>query len=284
MEPVLDLSPAWSDALDRAAWASRTLVLGPTDSGKSSFIRALAARRPEFALVDLDPGQKMVGPPGSASLGSFAPEASLERFVFLGSTAVGGFHQLLEAGMSLIDSARARAVAVNTSGYVSGPGARLQLMTAQALRPDLVIAIGLPPPLLAALDRAFGACLLRLAPSPAARRKTEGQRRAIRQHAFAAALAGAGPLRLKLNRTVLEPGHPVPFSSDDRPVCSLADAAGEDMEIGLLREVEEDSMLLWARTPPRPVRRLRLGMMWASGDAGELRQSLAQAWVAPGCR
>src|SRR4051812_44571804 len=125
MEPV-DLSPEWQKALDRAAGAGLLLVLGPMDVGKSSFLRALARRRPGLALLDLDPGQKMIGPPGSASLGSLEPEPRLERFVFLGSTAVRGFGALLAAARSLAASAEGRPIAVNTSGFVKGPGALLQ--------------------------------------------------------------------------------------------------------------------------------------------------------------
>ena len=78
-----DLPAAWADCLaEIAATASRCLVIGPIDAGKSSFCLlaancALAAgRRP--ALVDTDPGQSDIGPPAALGLALFdAPLADL---------------------------------------------------------------------------------------------------------------------------------------------------------------------------------------------------------------
>jgi polynucleotide 5'-kinase involved in rRNA processing len=54
---MLELQPEWEEALVRAAAATRVAVLGPPDSGKSAFVAALAERRPQCRIVDLDPGQ-----------------------------------------------------------------------------------------------------------------------------------------------------------------------------------------------------------------------------------
>jgi polynucleotide 5'-hydroxyl-kinase GRC3/NOL9 len=274
MEPVLDLAPGWPQALAAAAATQLTLVLGPMDVGKSSFIRALAGLRPGLVLIDLDPGQKMIGPPGSASLGTIAPEPRLERFIFLGSTAVGAFGPLLGAARALAASAGKRPIAVNTSGYVTGPGANLQRLTVDALRPDLIVGIG--------LDAGLGPAgpMLKLAPSPSARRKTSGRRRALRQFAFDAAMSGAGARLLDPAAVTFAPAEPAVFAGDVRPVCSLADAAGEDMAIAILCGVGSDAVRLFAPAPPRPVRFIRLGAMWAGEREGgwRLLERLAPAW------
>jgi polynucleotide 5'-kinase involved in rRNA processing len=69
---MLELPPEWEEALARAAAATRVAVLGPPDSRKPAFVAALAERRPECRIIDLDPGQKMIGRPGTASLGRVA--------------------------------------------------------------------------------------------------------------------------------------------------------------------------------------------------------------------
>jgi polynucleotide 5'-kinase involved in rRNA processing len=280
MEPALDLPPEWIAALARAGAARTILVLGPTDAGKSSFIRALAERRPGLCLLDLDPGQKMVGPPGTASLGSLLPAPKLERFVFLGSTAIGSFRQLLAAAARLLPAARGRPLVVNTSGYVAGPGARLQLLTLETLRPDLVVAIALAGPLAGAVEKVAGPRLVRLARAAAARRKSEGRRRAIRRQGLADALAGAEDWSVPPGAILFEPAPPLPFPADRLPVCALADEAGEDMELGVLCADSAEEVLLWSRRPARPVARLRLGRMWASRRDGEilLLDALAPSW------
>jgi polynucleotide 5'-hydroxyl-kinase GRC3/NOL9 len=229
--------------------------------------------------VDLDPGQKMTGPPGTASLGRFEGDAViLERFIFLGSTAVGSFRALAAAASSLAQTARGRFVA-NTSGYVAGPGAAMQGMTLAALAPDLIVAIGEAPALEPVLARWPGA--LRLPRSPHAHRKTEGFRRSVRQQAFAAAFEGASLQHLAA--FAFEPNPPAPFATDARPVCALADDAGEDMKIAILLACGAAGATFLARTPARPAHRARLGKMWAQphGAGWKLLDRLSPAWEAP---
>jgi polynucleotide 5'-hydroxyl-kinase GRC3/NOL9 len=64
-----DVPPDWAAAMERIAAGDvrRVLVLGPGDAGKSTFCRVLlrhAVRNGRgVALLDADPGQKLVGPP-----------------------------------------------------------------------------------------------------------------------------------------------------------------------------------------------------------------------------
>jgi polynucleotide 5'-hydroxyl-kinase GRC3/NOL9 len=274
---MLDLPPDWEEGLARAASAGRIAVVGPTDVGKSSFIRALVARRAEMGfaaeLIDLDPGQKMIGPPGTVALGRLEPVSEVDRFIFLGSTAIGGFGRLARAAAELAAAAGKDGFVVNTSGYVHGPGAQMQALCLAAVAPDLLVAIGEGASLDAVIGR-LAVPAIRLQPSPAARRKTPAARVAIRQNAFEAALAGGE------DRTVaaaFEPAPPRPFDTQARPVCSLADAAGDDCEIGVLTSSDGT---VFARDPASRISRIRLGKMWAAPAPGgwRLLERLVPAW------
>lgn len=247
-----DVPADWEAALARACAVARVAVVGPTDSGKSTFLHLLAARRAGLRLLDLDPGQKMIGPPGTASVGLLDPVRP-ERFVFLGSTGVGSFRILEEAAARLVPAHG--PFAVNTPGYVRGPGARLQAMLLRATRPDLVVAIGEVPALPADVW---------IAPAPAARRKSQASRRSIRQAAFDRALHGARPFGTP---AAMEPGPMVALETAARPVCALADAAGEDMVLGIATALGQ----VVAPPPPRPPASLRLGSMWAEPADGGWR-------------
>jgi polynucleotide 5'-kinase involved in rRNA processing len=266
---MLDLPPDWEEALARAAAAKRVAVIGPVDSGKSAFVAALAAGGPDRRIIDLDPGQKMLGPPGTASLGRLIPDRRVDRIVFLGSTSVGSFRALAAAAADLAGRARPGFVA-NTSGYVSGPGAALQSMTLDSLRPDLVVAIAPPAGLEALLARWPG---VRLGRSPHARTKTPGMRRAVRHAAFAEAMAGAAEQRF--DETAWEPAPPRPATGSERPVCAIADAQGEDRAIGIL--LAPDRLLTRFRGLPH---RIRLGKLWAvpGADGWTLLERLVPAW------
>jgi len=284
----MDANPAdheifagWEVALNRAADAARIVVIGATDAGKSSFVMEVLSRRGrELALLDLDPGQKMIGPPGTVSLGRYDPDArcaSPERFVFLSSTSARKFNATTQAASAL--AAEAGLFIVNTAGFIGGPGIWLQVQTIAALQPDLIVAIG------GGLDRILAAHpaipTVRIERSPLATRKSAARRAAIRQAAFASALDGA--LQLSFGDWLeMEPALPVPFDTEARPICALADERG-DMAIGVLERFGSE-IIVHAHQPPRTPRTLKLGSMWAEQRAGEwtLLERLIPSWAAPG--
>ena len=165
--------------------------------------------------------------------------------------------------------------AANTSGFVHGPGARLQAASVAALRADTVVAIALPhPPLLPE----WSGRLVALEPSPEARRKSDGLRRRIRQEAFERHL-GAASRDLPL--VPFAPAPPLPLEGERRPVCCLADASGEDMVIGVLEDVGQDIVRVRAAPTPRPPALIRLGRLWARPHGGgwRLLDRLEPAWT-----
>lgn len=272
---MLELPPHWETALTSPA--QRILVLGATDAGKSSFIRALAARRPELALVDLDPGQKMVGPPGTASRGRIDPDsgaALLERFIFLGTTSASALGAIARAAALL--AAGSEPAIINTAGFVRGLGACLQAMTIRSMRPDLIVAIGEGlEPIVTTFPHV---AILRLPRAASARRKSAAARAALRQAAFEEALRGA-ELR-EFGPILLDPGPPLPFADARRPVCALADPAGEDVALGVMEAADPPRVLA---TVTGPVSRIRLGHMWArpSPTGWRLLEKLAPASQVP---
>lgn len=276
---LIEPCAAWCAALDRAAAASRTIVIGAADAGKSSFVlAAMAGQLRGLALLDLDPGQKMIGAPGTISLGRYDADARrllLEAFVFVRTTSAARFGATTEAAEAL--AAGAGAFIANTAGFTTGPGTWLQVQTIAALKPDLIVAIG------EGLEPILGAHpavpAVRIARSPLAVRKSPSTRAAIRQAAFAYALAGAS--RFSLDATIgIEPGLPTPFVNAARPVCALADERG-DMAICVLERCGGGELIVHAPAPPRPVRTIRLGSMWAESRAGgwALLDRLTPAWA-----
>lgn len=252
--------------------ASRIAVIGPTDAGKSSFIRMLADRW-RFALLDLDPGQKMVGPPGTVSLGHFGgDELVCDRFVFIGSTNALAIARIVRAGARLSNT---QPFVVDTSGFVSGPGARLQAASIAAVDADTVVAIGMEAP---AVPKSWSRPVIVLPRSPFARRKSAALRRRLREQALDRSL---GPETMALAGATFEPAPPVGFAGADRPVCALADASGEDMAIAILCAADPQRVLVRCKTPPRRVATVRLGHLWASPTASgwRLRERLEPAWT-----
>jgi polynucleotide 5'-hydroxyl-kinase GRC3/NOL9 len=131
-----------------------SVVIGSTDSGKSSLVRYLIYRfileEMKVCLVDSDVGQSSLGLPGTISMKLFASERDLQDFVFEKMSFVGTLNPakdiapIIEQTKRLSDLCRGRShtTLVDTSGLISGEaGMALKGAKLRALKPQHVIAI-----------------------------------------------------------------------------------------------------------------------------------------------
>lgn len=285
-----DVPADWAAALRRvlAGDARRVLVLGAKDAGKSSFCRlVLRQGEGEVALLDADPAQKLAGPPACVTLAQASPPV-LTALAFVGTLdPLRGWHRLVEGAARLAAEARAgRLLLVNTSGLLAGAGRRLKAAKIAALRPELIVALGEDPGLEAILADHAEIAALRLGRPPLARRKGEGERRALRRAAFRGYFAAAPAWDLGL------PGLWSEGEAQSGPLqlVALADAAGNDQVLGaVLRGGPADGRLrLRAPRPAHPVAGLRWGALRLEGDpvgataAGATAAGAAAPATAPG--
>lgn len=259
----LDVPPQWSalaDRLERESWR-RLIVLGAADTGKSSFCSYLGERLPALALLDSDPGQKMVGPPACVTLGTWGAGAlQLRRIYFIGDThPVGSAAAVIAAVARLAETPGLDRLVVNTGGLVVGPGIPLKRAKVDALEPEHVVAIQRGAELESLLGPLPQARVHRLRPSAAASVKRAGARKASRQSALVDALAGLRQVRLA--DAVIEELLRVPPPRDELRLCSFAAEDCEDRALGMIRASEyERDRLAWAAVDPLPVRRIRTGI------------------------
>ena len=132
---------------------SSALVIGGTDVGKTTFTRLVVNRAVSagnrVAVIDADPGQSEIGPPGCAGLAFIdSPIASLSHLApaalaFIGSVSPAGhLPEHITAVRRLADMAGDRFLVTDTSGYLHGPGARrLVQLEFELLAPVHVIAL-----------------------------------------------------------------------------------------------------------------------------------------------
>ena len=155
-----DFPVVWNPAYERVAslpTGATVLLLGSTDTGKTTFAAQVAARLAEtserVAVVDGDIGQSEIAPPGTVAVAWATPDAArLSDLKPAATFFVGAFSastlplEHAVATLQAVRHARARAadrVLVDTTGYVSGPTARrLKCAKALLIQPDLVLAFG----------------------------------------------------------------------------------------------------------------------------------------------
>ena len=211
------MSVPWAAALDAAAAARVTLVLGATDTGKSTLVTRLAGALAEaghaVGVVDADLGQSDVGPPTTVGLGRVRgpiarlAEAELVALEFLGVTSPARcMRETAESTARLVRRAQAigcTRVLIDTSGLVAGAfGHALKRRKIDAVRPDVLIALQRADecePILHGGAGAQGPAIVRL-PAPVTTRRSPAVRSQARRHALEEHLAGAVAVTLDLTR------------------------------------------------------------------------------------
>ncbi len=102
---AIEVLGEWVDAIGAIITRSpqRVMIVGSADVGKSSLalmlLHALARAGKQCLLFNADPGQKMVGPPGTVSLGELAASGPprLRSMRFIGTTSAAAVAPLLLA-------------------------------------------------------------------------------------------------------------------------------------------------------------------------------------------
>jgi polynucleotide 5'-hydroxyl-kinase GRC3/NOL9 len=215
----------WVAAHRAAAGAPVTLVLGATDTGKTTLVTSLAvtlaAAGHAVGVVDADLGQSDVGPPTTVGLGRVRgpierlADAEIVGLEFLGVTSPARCTRATaEATARLVrralDSGCDRVV-VDTSGLVQGPfGLALKRQKIDRVAPDVLVALQRRDecePILRLYGERPRPVIVRLPASPTTRRSAV-VRRLARQRALDAHLAGAAPVTLDLTRVPARPAPP----------------------------------------------------------------------------
>ena len=238
---------SWAAAVEGARTARIVLVLGETDTGKTSLVTYLAGALLDggrsVAVVDADLGQSEIGPPMTVGVGRLRrpvarlADAELAGLYFVGTTSpkgrlvetVLGTRRMTERALELgVD-----CVLVDTSGLVLGEfGRRLKQAKIDLVSPDVVVCLqraGECEPILRPYAEDRLPAVVRLGATPAARRRSPDERRQHRERAMKAHLAGARPVTLDLDRVVLrEPalyaGAPLSLHETEALAALLDDA------------------------------------------------------------
>jgi polynucleotide 5'-hydroxyl-kinase GRC3/NOL9 len=247
----MTVDPSWEAAVARALDARVVLVIGETDTGKTSFTTFLATtlleRGLSVAVVDADLGQSDIGPPTTVGLGRLGlpverlGDAEVVGLYFVGSTSPQGHLLPTVLGTRAMAQKALRLgfdrVIVDTSGLVQGEmGRQLKQHKIDFVEPDLVLCLqrsGECEHILRPYASGDRPGVLRLAPSGATRRRSQEERRQHRERSLQAYLAGSRAVSLDLGRVVLR--QPALFVGPPLPPRQVEDLAA------LL-----DDMVLWA--------------------------------------
>jgi polynucleotide 5'-hydroxyl-kinase GRC3/NOL9 len=260
-------------ALEAAARVRVTVIVGAGDTGKTTLsaqlASALAARGVRVAVVDADVGQSEIGPPTTVGLGAVTRpltrlrDAELIALEFIGDTSpVRRIAQTADATGRLVRRALAGGFAhviVDTGGLVEGAlGLALKRAKLRAADPDLVIVVQRAAecePLVRALGDAARPAVVRVAPSPAATRRTQTQRRLHRDRALHDYFEGAAAVSIPLDCVDARPPRqetPPSVLVEDLLV-GVYGREGEARGIGRVQSVDTKAGRVVIETPVDPI-------------------------------
>jgi len=259
-------------AFEAAARARVTMVVGASDTGKTTLTAvlasALAARGERVAAVDADLGQSEIGPPTTVGLGrvpgALARLGDVEVLAleFVGSTSPArAVRQTAEATGALVERARGAGferIVVDTSGLVAGPFGRwLKRAKIDLVRPDLVVVVERGQEGQAIAHEASlrpDLVVLRVSAAAGVRRRRQDERRRHRADALAAYFATAAAAQLSVGalavRRLDTRATAVALGSDDAGLLvGVHDAAGQTRGIGRILGVDANRQTLVLATP-----------------------------------
>jgi polynucleotide 5'-kinase involved in rRNA processing len=252
-----DVSPDIAGLAEALDGSRPALVLGGADTGKTTLVRQLAGRWTSqglrVALLCADPGQPLIGLPGTLSLTLLtggAEGARPDRVAFVGSHSSHHCQDdlLLALARLLREAVRLAPdrVLIDTCGLVHGPaGVSLKQREVDLCAPAGVLALRRGEelePILFPFERRADVSLRRLTPSPQVQRKTPAQRRQNRRGRFVTYFSHARRRAFRWR---------VACEDIEGRLCGLTGKEGWTAGLGILCEVapERQEVTCWTPLP-----------------------------------
>lgn len=242
----------------------KALFMGCTDTGKTYLVRrwadSLARSGKRVGVLDFDLGQSTVGPPGCLGLqlpwGESGDPLFPAAMVFLGFLSPAfDVGSVVEAGLRLEKRAEEMGydiLLVDTSGMVEGGlAALLKRSKIRTLCPDLLVVLereGETEHIFRGLERDAYGEILRIPPSPQARRRSREERAAYRRGLFHRYFEAGKEMTLDLRGLEVASTSPRLAASTEAlsegRLVGLNDAAGITRALARVLRSDGDSVVL----------------------------------------
>lgn len=257
---------------------AKVFILGGVDTGKTALAIYLAytlSRQVKTGLLDIDPGQSIIGPPSTAGLvllnernvmlhfpsglAFFENPLVPDAMTCVGSTTpVGHLVQSIVGAKKLLDTAirfKTRCIVINSSGLVHGDMAReFKFQKMDLLRPTHIIALEKERELIPVLKNFYArksVSITRLKIIEAVRPKSQEQRADYRVSAFRNYFKDSHGITLSLRSLGLH-GHIPNFYTKntwEKLIIGLCDKNNFARAFGVIQHIDCENNMLYCLTP-----------------------------------
>ena len=248
------------------------LILGSTDTGKTTLIAALAkhlAKKNAVGIVDADIGQSHIGPPATVGWGIVEKaefdfsQLTCRGISFVGDISPTGHLLQLTEGVFQCANQTSRAsdvVIIDTPGFISGPAACALWWTVQRiLQPDLILAVERNDELKNIIDglQHINSKIERIQSPAAIATKSPQQRQSYRRKQFTKYFQNSQLYNIGLKDVSIQTSARAGFQNLVNRLISLRDENGIDINLGLIKKWQKESNNISVRAPDTDTRRIR---------------------------
>lgn len=260
--PDLHIPEAWQQ-VNLSSWTGPVLILGDTDSGKSTaiqiFYEALSQAGRAVAVVDGDPGQSTLGPPttltaaGPDSNQTLLPETPMYHSFVGAPSPRGHMLEVLVGAQRLVaatEAAGADVVLYDTTGFIDvrHGGRALKLALLDLLQPTTIVALQREEelePLLTPLRQRSRCRLIDLPVSPAVDERSVAQRRLHRRERFATHFDTSSLLTIDWPTVAVVPN----LDFTENQLVAFETDTGFTTALGRIEAIDRETCTLTVETP-----------------------------------
>lgn len=263
----------------------KVLILGATDTGKSSLVRFIIENLCPMGfiigLVDTDIGQSFLGPPTTIGFSLFKYHPSWEiilstpEIFFVGSTTPEGHFPIFLKGVKkMVDratSSTANLILIDTTGFVSGEGGKeLKRRKIELISPQFILTLQRRDeiePILELFKDRPQIKIFRLPLSPKVKIRSMEERRIYRTKRFQEYFKEAQVYELSLEGIQFE-GEVIDPNGETLPLdwalkingllVGLKDIQDETLALGLIRHYLEERKHLRILTPLQEIQKVKI--------------------------
>ncbi|MBS7657605.1 MAG: Clp1/GlmU family protein [Candidatus Bathyarchaeia archaeon] len=272
---------SWNSIIQKILNEKKVIVIGGVDSGKNAFCTLLVNKflkvNNQVVIIDVDVGQTEIGPPTTIGLGLIEQpifcfsNISTKLLFFTGHITPSKVKDKIVFGLKKMFQHHFtfnNPIIINTDGWILGDEAKqYKLELINLISPSLVIGLGEESVLKPIFEEAFKPYII-LEPSQLVRKRTQEERRALREDSYRNYLRSGKIITLPITQIKVR------FFNEQKYECNtLLGLLSEDewlIGLGIFKELKGKLMKIYTPIKKEEIKIVEFSEMKINEEGKEL--------------